>query len=77
MLPEKLGITGEDFARGTLTFDGKELSDDEMSELQETRIRLAASCLSLCHNSQIAEVDSQWTAIGDLQTALVQYWATK
>ena len=68
MLPEKtFGITGEGFLpEGTLTFDGKELSDDAMSDLQrDLGFRLAASCLSLCHNSQIAEVDGQWTAIGD------------
>ena len=68
MLPEKtFGITGEGFLpEGTLTFDDRELSDDEMSNLQrDLGFRLAASCLSLCHNSQIAEVDGQWTAIGD------------
>ena len=68
MLPERtFGITGEGFTpEGTLSVDGVELSDEEMSELQgDLGFRLAASCLSLCHNSQIAEVDGQWTAIGD------------
>ena len=68
MLPEKtFGITGEGFLpEGALTLNDTELSDEEMSELQrDLGFRLAASCLSLCHNSQIAEVDGQWTAIGD------------
>ena len=68
MLPEKtFGITGEGFlTEGTLTIDDNELSDDEMANLQrDLGFRLAATCLSLCHNSQIAEVDGHWTAIGD------------
>ena len=80
MLPEKtFGITGEGFLpEGTLTFDDKELSDDEMSNLQrDLGFRLAASCLSLCHNSQIAEVDGQWTAIGDPTDSACAVWVTK
>ncbi len=68
MLPDKTyGITGEGFLpEGTLTFDDRELTDEEMSEMQRgLGFRLAAACLSLCHNSQIAEIDGQWTAIGD------------
>jgi len=68
MLPDKsFGITGEGFLpEGTLTHNGEELSDEEMSELQrDLGFRLTATCLSLCHNSQIAEVDGQWSAIGD------------
>ena len=46
--------------------DDRELTDEEMSEMQRgLGFRLAAACLSLCHNSQIAEIDGQWTAIGD------------
>ncbi len=60
-------ITGEGFEpTGTLSMGGTELSDSEMSEMQgDLGFRLAAACLSLCHNSQIAEVDGQWLAIGD------------
>lgn len=68
MLPTKtFGISGEGFRpEGKLMHDGEELSDDEMAELQsDLGFRLAATCLSLCHNSQIAEVDGQWSAIGD------------
>ncbi len=68
MLPDRTyGITGEGFLpEGTLTFDDKELTDEEMSEMQrDLGFRLAAACLSLCHNSQIAEIKGQWTAIGD------------
>ena len=68
MLPDRTyGITGEGFLpEGTLTLDSRELSDEEMSEMQRgLGFRLAAACLSLCHNSQIAEIDGQWTAIGD------------
>ncbi|MFL2981898.1 MAG: cation-translocating P-type ATPase, partial [Candidatus Poseidoniaceae archaeon] len=68
MLPHKtFGITGEGFLpEGSLTTDGESLSDEEMSELQrDLGFRLTAACLSLCHNSQIAEVDGQWSAIGD------------
>ena len=68
MLPTKtFGISGEGFTpEGKLTFDNEELSDEEMSSLQsELGFRLAAACLSLCHNSQIAEVKGQWSAIGD------------
>ena len=61
------GVSGEGFEpSGTLTSDKVELSDDEMSKLQgDLGFRLAAACLSLCHNSQIAEIDGQWSAIGD------------
>ena len=68
MLPNNTyGITGEGFTpEGTLTLDDRELTDEEMSEMQRgLGFRLAAACLSLCHNSQIAEIDGQWTAIGD------------
>ena len=68
MLPDRTyGITGEGFLpEGTLTLDDRELTDEEMSEMQRgLGFRLAAACLSLCHNSQIAEIDGQWTAIGD------------
>lgn len=68
MLPTKtFGISGEGFTpEGKLTYDNEELSDEEMSSLQsELGFRLAAACLSLCHNSQIAEVKGQWSAIGD------------
>ena len=68
MLPHKtFGITGEGFLpEGSLTTDRESLSDEEMSELQrDLGFRLTAACLSLCHNSQIAEVDGQWSAIGD------------
>ena len=68
MLPTRtFGISGEGFhPEGKLMHDGKELSDEEMAYLQsDLGFRLAATCLSLCHNSQIAEVDGQWSAIGD------------
>ncbi len=68
MLPDRTyGITGEGFLpEGTLTLDGRELNDEEMSDMQRgLGFRLAAACLSLCHNSQIAEIEGQWTAIGD------------
>ena len=68
MLPGKVfGITGEGFLpEGTLTSENKELDDEKMSELQrDLGFRLTAACLSLCHNSQIAEIDGQWSAIGD------------
>ena len=68
MLPYRtFGITGEGFQpEGTLSMDGEELDDGEMSDLQrDLGFRLTAACLSLCHNSQIAEIDGQWSAIGD------------
>ena len=68
MMPQaSYGITGEGFDPvGTLSSAGEELTDSELSTLQsELGFRLAASCLSLCHNSQIANVDNQWSAIGD------------
>ena len=68
MLSENtFGISGEGFKpEGKLMLDNSELRDEIMSELQrDLGFRLAATCLSLCHNSQIAEVDEQWSAIGD------------
>ncbi|MBT4066151.1 MAG: HAD-IC family P-type ATPase [Euryarchaeota archaeon] len=68
MLPDgRYDVSGEGFKpEGTLVCDGVELNDEEMSELQSgLGFRLTATCLSLCHNSQIAEVSGQWTAIGD------------
>ena len=68
MLPDKtFGVSGEGFTPiGRLTHSGEELTDEEMSVMQrDVGFRLAAACLSVCHNSQIAEVDNQWTAIGD------------
>ena len=61
------GVSGEGFEPvGTLTLDGENVSDEHMSNLQQDLgFRLAATCLSLCHNSQIAEVDGAWSAIGD------------
>lgn len=68
MLPNReFEVSGEGFQPvGTLVENGGELTDEAMSELQRSLgFRLAATCLSLCHNSQIAEVDGQWSAIGD------------
>ena len=68
MLPTTtFGISGEGFTpEGKLTFHNEVLSDEEMSSLlSQLGFRLAAACLSLCHNSQIAEVKGQWSAIGD------------
>jgi len=68
MLPSgTYGISGEGFEPvGSLTVDGDELNHEELSSMQQDLgFRLIASCLSLCHNSQIAEVDGQWSAIGD------------
>lgn len=60
-------VTGEGFTpEGKLSIDGKELNDDEMGAMQQNLgFRLAAATLSLCHNSQIALTDGQWSAIGD------------
>ena len=68
MLPSRsYGVSGEGFEPvGNLTEDGVELTSEKMSAMQQDLgFRLIATCLSLCHNSQIAEVDGQWSAIGD------------
>ena len=68
MMPQaSYDITGEGFEPvGTLSNAGEELTDSELSTLQsDLGFRLAASCLSLCHKSQKANVDKQWSAIGD------------
>jgi Ca2+-transporting ATPase len=68
MLPSRsYGVSGEGFEPvGSLTEDGIELTSEEMSGMQQDLgFRLIGTCLSLCHNSQIAEVDGQWSAIGD------------
>jgi P-type Ca2+ transporter type 2C len=68
MLPNRdFEVSGEGFQPvGALVENGDALTDEAMSELQSSLgFRLAATCLSLCHNSQIAEVDGQWSAIGD------------
>ena len=61
------GVTGDGFSpKGTLVHDGNELDEDAMSSLQANPgFRLLASCLSLCHNSQISKQEGRWTAIGD------------
>ncbi|MBA4734372.1 MAG: cation-transporting P-type ATPase [Candidatus Poseidoniales archaeon] len=61
------GVTGDGFSpKGTLVHDGNELDEDAMSSLQaDPGFRLLASCLSLCHNSQISKQEGRWTAIGD------------
>lgn len=60
-------VSGEGFKpKGKLTYEGVEVSDTQMQELQsDLGFRLSAACLSLCHNSQISKVESQWQAIGD------------
>jgi len=60
-------VSGEGFKpKGKLTYEGLEVTDSKMEELQsDLSFRLSAACLSLCHNSQISKVDSQWQAIGD------------
>tara|TARA_B110000305_G_scaffold86264_1_gene97154 strand:- start:7284 stop:10172 length:2889 start_codon:yes stop_codon:yes gene_type:complete len=60
-------VSGEGFKpKGKLSLDGVEVSDSKMEELQSDLVfRLSAACLSLCHNSQISKVDSQWQAIGN------------
>ncbi len=60
-------ITGEGFKpKGEILLDGKPLGDDDLSKHQNNLgFRLAAACLSLCHNSQITKVDGQWQALGD------------
>ena len=61
------GVTGDGFnPKGALSIDGNELDEDSMSTLQSNPgFRLLASCLSLCHNSQISKHEGRWTAIGD------------
>ena len=60
-------ITGEGFKpKGEILFEGKPLSDDGFSHHQNNLgFRLAAACLSLCHNSQISKIDGHWEALGD------------
>ena len=60
-------ITGEGFKpKGEILFQGKPLGDDDLSRHQNNLgFRLAAACLSLCHNSQIKKVDGLWEALGD------------
>ena len=60
-------ITGEGFKpKGEILFDGKPLGDDDLSRHQNNLgFRLAAACLSLCHNSQITKSDGIWEALGD------------
>jgi Ca2+-transporting ATPase len=60
-------ITGEGFKpKGEILFEGKPLGDDGFSHHQNNMgFRLAAACLSLCHNSQISKIDGQWEALGD------------
>jgi len=64
---ENFQITGEGFKpKGDILLDGKPLGDDDFSKHQNNLgFRLAAACLSLCHNSQITKVDGQWQALGD------------
>ena len=60
-------ITGEGFKpKGEILFEGKPLGDDDFSKHQnDLGFRLAAACLSLCHNSQISKSEGQWVALGD------------
>ena len=60
-------ITGEGFKpKGDILFEGKPLGDDDLSKHQnDLGFRLAAACLSLCHNSQISKTDGLWNALGD------------
>ena len=60
-------VSGEGFTpEGSLAFNGNEVNDEGMKDLQsDLAFRLTAACLSLCHNSQIANIDGQWQAIGD------------
>ena len=60
-------VSGEGFKpSGKLTYEGIEVTDSKMKELQsDLSFRLSAACLSLCHNSQISKIDSNWQAIGD------------
>ena len=67
MANKTYNVSGEGFTpEGKLGFADEDLTDEEMSVLQkDLAFRLAAACLSLCHNSQIAQVDGHWSAIGD------------
>ncbi len=60
-------ITGEGFKpKGEILLEGKPLGDDDFSKHQNNLgFRLAAACLSLCHNSQIKKTDGVWEALGD------------
>ncbi len=60
-------ITGEGFKpKGEILFEGKPLGDSDLSQHQNNLgFRLAAACLSLCHNSTITKVDGIWEALGD------------
>ena len=60
-------ITGEGFKpKGEILLEGKPLGDDDLSKHQNNLgFRLAAACLSLCHNSQIKKTDGVWEALGD------------
>ena len=61
------GVTGEGFNPvGKLTQNDELLNDSQMSDVQnDLDFRLAASCLSLCHNSQIVQSEGEWVATGD------------
>ena len=61
------GVTGNGFSpKGHLLEDGAQLDEDAMASLQTNPgFRLLASCLSLCHNSQISKQEGRWHAIGD------------
>ena len=60
-------VTGDGFnPKGTLLENGEELEEGKMESLQSNpAFRLLATCLSLCHNSQIIKQEGRWTAIGD------------
>ncbi len=60
-------ISGEGFKpKGDLSYNGTVVTGEELSGYQsDLGFRLAAACLSLCHNSQISKADGQWQALGD------------
>jgi len=67
LISDNYGVTGEGFTPlGTLTKDSGALNDSQMSMVQKNLdFRLAATCLSLCHNSQIVQSNGEWITTGD------------
>jgi len=67
LVNESYGVTGEGFTPiGMLTAEDGVLDDSKMSGMQnDLDFRLAAACLSLCHNSQIVQSDGEWITTGD------------
>lgn len=65
---DSYGVSGRGFdpTKGRLQSDGMDIAESQLAELYtDQAFRLSVATTLLCQNSNVREVDDEWTAVGD------------